>query len=108
MLLVQTLTYLAFVFPVFLKSRIQELRCPYDLQEADFLDQLRSSIPQLAAGKPFDILTADKSRVLQPLSVDTLTPAEIHRAITLRRNTTLFVRLKVPCKLETKYLICCS
>ncbi|XP_039865792.1 uncharacterized protein LOC120720225 isoform X1 [Simochromis diagramma] len=79
---------------VFLKSRIQELRCPYDLQEADFLDQLRSSIPQLAAGKPFDILTADKSRVLQPLSVDTLTPAEIHRAITLRRNTTLFVRLK--------------
>ncbi|XP_030608831.1 uncharacterized protein LOC115796605 [Archocentrus centrarchus] len=79
---------------VFLKNQLQELRCPRDLQEADFLDLLRSTIPELAAGKRFDVLIADRNRVLQLLRVHTLTPAEIHRAVALTRNTTIFIRLK--------------
>ncbi|MEQ2182570.1 hypothetical protein GOODEAATRI_023731 [Goodea atripinnis] len=58
-------------------------------QEMVFLDLLRSTFPQLAAGEPFDIFIADKSRSLKPLAVKT--PEEICRA----RNQNLYVCLKV-------------
>ncbi|XP_071315959.1 uncharacterized protein [Trachinotus anak] len=81
---------------VFQKYPVQELQCPRGLQEADFLDLLRSTFPQLAAEKPFDVFTSDRSRKLQPLKVKTLTPEEIYRSIRSSGagNSALYIRLK--------------
>ncbi|XP_039996637.1 zinc finger protein 37-like isoform X3 [Xiphias gladius] len=81
---------------VFKKCPVQELQCPRGLQEADFLDLLRSSFPQLTADKPFDVFTSDRTRRLQPLRVKTLTPEEIYRTIrtTGAGNSALYIRLK--------------
>ena len=83
---------------VFQKCPVQELQVPRGLQEADFLDLLRSTFPQLAAQEPFDFFTSDRTKRLQPLRLKTLTPEEIHRSI--RRsgagNSALYIRLKVP------------
>ncbi|KAK5618340.1 hypothetical protein CRENBAI_019411 [Crenichthys baileyi] len=73
---------------VFQKSPDSILKCPRGLQEVVFLDLLRSTFPQLAAGEPFDIFIADKSRSLSPLAVKT--PQEICRA----GNQNLYVCLK--------------
>ncbi|MED6288524.1 hypothetical protein CHARACLAT_027497 [Characodon lateralis] len=74
---------------VFRKSPDSILKCARGLQEVVFLDLLRSTFPQLAAGEPFDIFIADKSRSLKPLAVKT--PEEICRA----GNQNLYVCLKV-------------
>ncbi|XP_053199211.1 uncharacterized protein LOC128383644 [Scomber japonicus] len=79
---------------VFQKYPLQELQCPLGLQEADFLDLLRSTFPQLAADKPFDIFTTNNSRRLQPLSVETLTPEQIHNSIKSMGNSALYIKLK--------------
>ncbi|XP_049424186.1 zinc finger protein 37-like isoform X2 [Epinephelus fuscoguttatus] len=84
---------------VFRKYPVQQVRCPRGLQEADFLDLLRSTFPQLADQKPFDVFTSDRSRRLQPLRAKTLTPEEICWSIRLmgsRRtaNSALYIRLK--------------
>uniref|UniRef100_A0A3Q3QC85 C2H2-type domain-containing protein n=2 Tax=Monopterus albus TaxID=43700 RepID=A0A3Q3QC85_MONAL len=81
---------------VFKKYPVQELRCPRGLREVDFLDLLRSTFPQLAANKPFDIFTADRSRRLHPMKVKSLTPEEICRAMrcTGMGNWVLYIRLK--------------
>ncbi|XP_026177814.1 zinc finger protein 250-like isoform X2 [Mastacembelus armatus] len=78
------------------KYQLQELQCPRGLQEADFLNQLRSFFPQLGSDKPFDIFTTDRSRRLQLLKVKTLTPEEISRSIRSSgaRNLSLYIRLK--------------
>ncbi|XP_071315958.1 uncharacterized protein [Trachinotus anak] len=81
---------------VFRKYPKQELQCPCGLQEADFLDLLRSTFPQLATDKPFDVFTADKSRTLRPLVVKTLTPEEISRSTKSVRHSVLYIRLKAP------------
>lgn len=81
--------------PVFQKNPIQNFSCPRDLQESDFLDLLRSSVPQLAAGEPFDLFITDTSRKLHPLRVSALTPEEIYRTIRTSGNSALYVRLKV-------------
>ena len=96
-----------FPVPVFKKFPVQELRCPPGLQEPDFLDLLRSSFPQLAAGKPFDVFRSDRTRRLQPLRVKTLTPEEIYRTIrsTGARNSALYIRLKVLFPL--RLTLCC-
>lgn len=67
------------------------------MQEADFLDLLRSTFPQLAAQEPFDVFTTDRTKRLQPLRVKTLTPEEICRSIRLTGagNSALYIRLKV-------------
>ncbi|XP_014906635.1 zinc finger protein 37-like isoform X3 [Poecilia latipinna] len=83
---------------VFQKSPVQDLSCPRDLQESDFLDLLRSSIPQLAAGEPFDLFITDTSRKLHPLRVSSLTPEEIYRTIRSSGNSALYVRLKTAVK----------
>ncbi|XP_038587318.1 zinc finger and SCAN domain-containing protein 2-like [Micropterus salmoides] len=81
---------------VFKKYPVQELQCPLGLQEADFLDLLRSTFPQLAAQKHFDFFTSDKSRRLHPLRVKTLTPEEIYSGIRLTGagHSALYIRLK--------------
>ncbi|XP_051260074.1 zinc finger protein 37 isoform X2 [Dicentrarchus labrax] len=81
---------------VFRKCPVQELQCPRGLQEADFLDLLRSTFPQLAAQKPLDFFTTDRTKRLQPLRVTTVTPEEIDRSIRLTGagNSALYIRLK--------------
>ncbi|XP_018545307.1 zinc finger protein 317 [Lates calcarifer] len=81
---------------VFKKCPIQELQCPRGLQEADFVDLLRSTFPQLGADKPFDVFTSDRSRRLLPLRLKTLTPEEIYRTIryTGAGHSALYIRLK--------------
>ncbi|XP_044039781.1 zinc finger protein 37-like isoform X2 [Siniperca chuatsi] len=88
---------------VYKKYPLQELQCPRGLQEADFLDLLRSTFPQLAAEKPFDVFTSDRTRRLQPLKVKTLTPEEIYRSIRLTGagNSALYIRLKGEQTLQT-------
>ncbi|KAI3376492.1 hypothetical protein L3Q82_016451 [Scortum barcoo] len=82
---------------VFQKCPVQELRCPRGLQEVDFLDLLRSTFPQLANQKPFDVFTSDRTKRLQPLRVKSLTPEEICRSIRLTGagNSALYIRLKM-------------
>lgn len=68
------------------------------LQEADFLDLLRSTFPQLAGDdKRFHVFKSDRSRRLQRLKVKTLTPEEIYRSIRLTGagHSALYIRLKV-------------
>ncbi|XP_031134024.1 zinc finger and SCAN domain-containing protein 2-like [Sander lucioperca] len=75
---------------------MRRLTCPGGLQEADFLDLLRSTFPQLSGDdKLFDVLKSDERRRLLPLTVRTLTPEEIHRNISRTRSkSTLYIRLK--------------
>uniref|UniRef100_A0A3P9MR99 C2H2-type domain-containing protein n=1 Tax=Oryzias latipes TaxID=8090 RepID=A0A3P9MR99_ORYLA len=72
------------------KSPVVPLRCPRTLQEEDFLNLLRSSVPQLS-DKPFDLLTSDRRRRLRRR-----TPADIQRVFSCAglRASTLYVRLK--------------
>lgn len=82
-----------------LKSSVQELQCPRDLQEAEFLDLLRSTFPQLAENnRAFHIFKSDRSRKLQRLKVKALIPKEIFRTMrsTGVGKTLLYLRLKVP------------
>lgn len=88
------------IFPTFCLSSVMKnrpvvpLTCPRGLQEKDFLNLLRSSVPGLS-DKPFDLLTSDRRRRLKPLKLRT--PAEIHRVFGCAgvRVSTLYVRLKV-------------
>ncbi|XP_034413309.1 zinc finger protein 169-like isoform X3 [Cyclopterus lumpus] len=81
---------------VFKKYPVQEVRCPRGLQEEDFLALLRSTFPQLEAQNPFDVFTSDRTKTLQPLKVEALTPEEICRSIRLSGggNSALYLRLK--------------
>ncbi|XP_041842091.1 zinc finger protein 777-like [Melanotaenia boesemani] len=79
---------------VFKNSSVQDLRCRRGLQESEFLELLKSSFPQLAAGEPFDLFITDNRRRLHPLRVKTLTPDEVHRAIRLNGKSALYIRLK--------------
>ncbi|XP_034532029.1 zinc finger protein 436-like [Notolabrus celidotus] len=77
-----------------LKSPMQEVRCPRGLQEAEFLDLLRSSFPQLT--EQFDAFTTDTTRKLKPLHLETMTPEKIQGAIKSRGRgrSALYVRVK--------------
>ncbi|KAM7376840.1 hypothetical protein PAMA_013552 [Pampus argenteus] len=79
---------------VFQKYPLQQLQCPLGLQEADFLQLLRSSFPQLAADEPFDVFTTDRGKKLLPLTVKTLTPEEIYRSMRSAGHSALYIRLK--------------
>ncbi|XP_030287025.1 zinc finger protein 250-like isoform X2 [Sparus aurata] len=86
------------------KCPLLKLKCPRGLQEADFIDLLKSTFPQLSGGdKCFDMLTSDKRRRLQPLKLQTATPDEISRNISCSgwRKSTLFIRLKTQKELQT-------
>lgn len=79
---------------MFRKSRSEELQCPCGLQEADFLNLLRSTFPLLGADRAFDPLVTDRSgRKLLPLNVESFTPEQVCRAA---GPSALYLRLKVP------------
>nr|XP_046236004.1 uncharacterized protein LOC124054270 isoform X4 [Scatophagus argus] len=87
---------------MFKKYAMQEVKCPRGLQEADFLDLLRSTFPQLADRRPFDFFTADKTKRLQPVRVKPLTPEEIDRHISSTGHSALYIRLKPPEEIQTR------
>ncbi|XP_058480570.1 zinc finger protein 79-like isoform X1 [Solea solea] len=78
------------------KCPLLELQCPRGLQEADFLQLLRSTFPQLPPHKHVDVFVSDRSRRLFPLRTRTLTPEEILTAIrsTGAGKSALYLRLK--------------
>ncbi|XP_015259528.1 PREDICTED: uncharacterized protein LOC107104122 isoform X2 [Cyprinodon variegatus] len=61
------------------KHKIHELKCPWGLQEKEFMDLLRSTF-SLLAGQAFKVLTLQSGKLL-PLKVNRLVPEEIQRAI---------------------------
>ncbi|XP_030609514.1 uncharacterized protein LOC115797156 isoform X2 [Archocentrus centrarchus] len=75
---------------------VHELQCLRGLQEADFLNLLRSTFPELAPGKPLELLKSNEDGILEPLNVESLTAEEIKRAVGSAGSVTLFVRLKAP------------
>ncbi|XP_075941066.1 uncharacterized protein LOC142943436 [Anarhichas minor] len=85
------------------KCPMLRLRCPRGLEEADFVDLLRSSFPQLSGDDGrFDVLTSDTRRRLKPLRVKTLTAEEIQRNVGCTGGkSTLYIRLKTKKEEET-------
>ncbi|XP_041634807.1 zinc finger protein 436-like [Cheilinus undulatus] len=77
-----------------LKSQLKEVKCPPGLQEADFLNLLRSSFPQLTG--EFETFTMDSTRRLTQLNLQTLTPEVIERSIksTGKGRSALYIRVK--------------
>ncbi|XP_069375089.1 uncharacterized protein [Paralichthys olivaceus] len=91
---------------VFQTSPLQ-LQCPHGLQETDFLQLLRSTFPQLAGDRPFDIFTSSIKKKLHPLIVETLTPEEILRSSRSCGRSSLYIRLKAPEEAQSsKEMIC--
>ncbi|KAG7497647.1 PAP2 C domain containing [Solea senegalensis] len=78
------------------RNPVQELRCPRGLTEMDFLKLLKSTFPQLAVGKPFDILTSDQTRRLHPLRVKMMTPEEIQKILDSSPSSNIFIQLRGP------------
>lgn len=59
-----------------------KVKCPRGLLETDFLDLLRSSVPQLSGHKkPLEIFTWDRRRRLKPLKLKMVTLDEIHKTL---------------------------
>ncbi|XP_026224989.1 uncharacterized protein LOC113168214 [Anabas testudineus] len=77
-----------------LKSPIRRVTCPLGMKEADFVDRLRFTFPQLKG--PFDAFTTDATRKLTPLKVKTLTPEEVYKSIksTGKGRSALYIRVK--------------
>lgn len=80
------------------RSSVLDLKCPRGLQEGEFLELLRSALPQLAGhDKKFNIYKSDRHKKLLRLKVKTLTPEEIFRSSTNTgiRKALLYIKLKV-------------
>ncbi|XP_041636154.1 zinc finger protein 436-like isoform X2 [Cheilinus undulatus] len=79
-----------------LKSQLKEVRCPRGLQEAEFLDLLKVSFPQLMG--EFDVFTINPTRRLKPLKLKVMTPEEIQKALKSegKGRSALYIRLKGP------------
>ncbi|KAM9425633.1 uncharacterized protein KZ484_011515 [Pholidichthys leucotaenia] len=75
----------------FSESPVHDLRVPRGLQEADFLDLLRSAFPQLGGGDPLEVLANCRRRTLEPLNLESLTPEEVAMAA---GSSALYIRLK--------------
>nr|XP_004574919.2 zinc finger protein 583 [Maylandia zebra] len=80
----------------FKKTLFEDLKCPRDLKEGDFLDMIKSTFPQLAGDKPLNIFKSDHSKRLQRLMLKTLTPEDIYRTTkpTGLEKAVLYVKLK--------------
>ncbi|MEQ2250192.1 hypothetical protein ILYODFUR_037298, partial [Ilyodon furcidens] len=76
---------------------VHELQCCSGLQEANFLNLLRSTFPQLASHTPFESFITDSSKRLHPLKVESFTPEQICSAA---GNATIYIRLKCPVEHE--------
>lgn len=81
-----------FCVPVFKKYPFHELECPGGLQEVQFLNLLRSTLPPLAFDKPFEFFITDRTKRLIPLRVESFTPEQVSKAA---GNSALYIRLKV-------------
>ncbi|XP_062239512.1 uncharacterized protein LOC133949602 isoform X2 [Platichthys flesus] len=79
---------------VYRMSPLQQLQCPLGLKESGFLRLLRSTFPQLAGDKPFDVFTYDNQRKLHPLRMNVLTPETINRRILSCGRAYLCIRLR--------------
>ncbi|CAB1423373.1 unnamed protein product [Pleuronectes platessa] len=79
---------------VYRMSPLQQLQCPLGLKESGFLRLLRSTFPQLAGDKPFDVFTYDNHRKLHPLRINVLTPETINRRILSCGRAFLCIRLR--------------
>lgn len=77
------------------KYPLQKLRCPRDLPEADFLDLLKSTYPQLGADKPLAMFSMRRSRRLCPLKVNSLTPDEIYSLVKSCNIPAVYIQQKV-------------
>ncbi|KAK2863400.1 hypothetical protein Q5P01_002933 [Channa striata] len=77
-----------------LKSPMKKVTFHRGMKEAEFLDCLRSTFPQLTG--QFDALTTDASRKLTPLKLKTLTPKEICKSIKSmgKGRSALYIRVK--------------
>lgn len=93
------LSTLSCFISVFQNYLPHELQVPRGLQEADFLAQLRSTFPQLAA-EPLELLISNDDKILEPLNVESLTTEEIKEAVQSTESATLFVRVKVLCQIQ--------
>ncbi|XP_037541752.1 zinc finger and BTB domain-containing protein 11 [Nematolebias whitei] len=79
------------------RSSVLDLKCPRGLQEGEFVDLLRSTLPQLAGGdKKFNLYKSDRSKNLVRLKVKTLTPEKIYGSMNATgiRKTLLYIKLK--------------
>lgn len=94
------LSTLSCFIPVFQNYLPHELQVPRGLQEADFLAQLRSTFPQLAAAEPLELLISNDDKILELLNMESLTTEEIKEAVQSTGSATLFVRLKVLCQIQ--------
>ncbi|XP_024143491.1 uncharacterized protein LOC112155787 isoform X2 [Oryzias melastigma] len=72
---------------------VQALRCPRSLKEEEFLSLLRSTFPQLAPDRPFQVLRNRPFKRLRRINLNPLTPQEICR---LLQNPTFCLRLMSP------------
>ncbi|XP_037541525.1 uncharacterized protein LOC119418297 [Nematolebias whitei] len=79
-------------------STVHELQCPCGLQEADFLNLLKSTFPALAAERPIEPFITDRTKKLHPLMVESFTPEQVCRAA---GYSALYLRLKRPAELQT-------
>lgn len=77
---------------VFKKYPLHYMQCARDLQEAEFLDLLRSTFLELAGNAPFDAFISDRTKKLQPLVVASFTPELVSQGAGL---SSLYLRLKV-------------
>ncbi|KAM4714015.1 uncharacterized protein FYW61_019125 [Anableps anableps] len=74
------------------KYPILEFQCPGTLKEAEFLNLLRTTFPQLA-GEALDFLTGHGANV-KPINLENLTSHEISRTLKLTGSSLLYIRLK--------------
>ncbi|XP_035984815.1 uncharacterized protein LOC105919954 isoform X3 [Fundulus heteroclitus] len=77
--------------PVLKRYRLKTLKCPCDMEEADFMKLLRSTFPVLAGDRPFEFLMSNLSKKLFPLNLESYTPDHIYKALGL---SGLYIRLK--------------
>ncbi|XP_041842198.1 uncharacterized protein LOC121640481 [Melanotaenia boesemani] len=77
---------------VYKKYPLHKLKCPCGLQEADFVNLLKSTFPQLADDRPYDLFKTSWAKKLQPLEVETFTPEEVSMTA---GTSSIYIRLKV-------------
>uniref|UniRef100_A0A1A8EK47 C2H2-type domain-containing protein n=1 Tax=Nothobranchius korthausae TaxID=1143690 RepID=A0A1A8EK47_9TELE len=79
--------------------QFQLLQLPAGLQEAEFLSLLRSNFPLLAADGPYDFFVTNKSRKLQLLTVEAMTPEQVYGAA---GTSDLYLRPKPPERVQAQ------
>ncbi|RVE60876.1 hypothetical protein OJAV_G00185290 [Oryzias javanicus] len=76
---------------------VRALWCPRSLKEEEFLSLLRSTFPQLAPDRPFEVLRNWPFKKLRRINLKALTPQEICK---LQQNPTFCLRLTSPLSVQ--------